>query len=100
MAGPVETALLAWVRRDVPGAGAAMAWGPRGNAGELARLVVRGLERRRKTLIYPRSLGVARLLPVPARWLMAMFQRKMDGDASRPSAGPAEKHERPKADGE
>lgn len=100
MAGPIETALLAWVRREVPGARTAMAWGPRGHAAELARLVVRGLERRRKTLIYPRSLGLTRILPVPSRWLMAMLQRKMDGDASRLTASPAEKHEPPKADSE
>jgi short-subunit dehydrogenase len=81
MAGPIETALLGWVRRSVPGAATAMAWGPRGNPDTLARLVIRGLERRRKTLIYPRALGLTPHFPVPSRWLMALLQRRLDGDA-------------------
>jgi len=81
--GPTETALLAGARRDVPGAGTAMSWGPRGTAAELAHLVVRALERRRKTLIYPRTLRVTPILPVAARWLMAQLQRKLDGDEAR-----------------
>jgi short-subunit dehydrogenase len=81
MAGPIETALLGWVRRSVPGAATAMAWGPRGNPDTLPRLVIRGLERRRKTLIYPRALGLTPHFPVPSRWLMALLQRRLDGDA-------------------
>ena len=88
IAGPIETALLAWVRRDVPGASAAMAWGPRGKADKLARLVVQGLERRRKTLVYPRSLGLTPFLPVPSRWLMARLQHNLDGDAAGRAAAP------------
>jgi short-subunit dehydrogenase len=87
MAGPIETALLNWVRRDVPGARTVMAWGLRGKPETLARLMVRGLERRRKTLIYPRSLGLTAHFPVPSRWLMALLQRKLDGDACHPADG-------------
>jgi len=83
MAGPIETALLGWVRRSVPGAATAMAWGPRGNPDTLARLVIRGLARRRKTLIYPRTLGLTTHFPVPSRWIMAQLQRRLDGDAVR-----------------
>lgn len=81
--GPTETALLAGARRDVPGAGAAMAWGPRGNTETLARLVVRALERRRKAFVYPRPFCLAPLLPGVARWFMAQIQRKLDGDEAR-----------------
>ena len=94
-AGPTETALLAGARRDVPGAAAAMAWGPHGNTATLARLTVRALERRRKTLVYPRSLGLAPILPVAARWLMAQIQRKLDGNEARLAATPGQRPEPP-----
>ncbi|HTY77604.1 MAG TPA: SDR family NAD(P)-dependent oxidoreductase [Candidatus Bathyarchaeia archaeon] len=83
MAGPTETALLAGARQNVPGAGRAMALGPTGTTEELARLVVRALERRRKILVYPRTLGLTPVFPSPSRWFMTLLQRKLDGDVSR-----------------
>ncbi len=88
-AGPTETALLAGARRDVPGAAAAMAWGPRGNTRALARRVVRGLERRHKMFVYPRPLAITPFAPMAARWLMARIQRKLDGDEARLKVTPA-----------
>ena len=32
-------------------------------------------------MIYPRALGLTPHFPVPSRWLMALLQRKLDGDA-------------------
>jgi short-subunit dehydrogenase len=83
MAGPTETALLAGARQNVPGAGRAMALGPTGTTEELARLVMRALERRRKILVYPRTLGLTPVFPGPSRWFMTMLQRTLDGDVSR-----------------
>jgi short-subunit dehydrogenase len=83
MAGPTETALLANARRDVPGAGRAMAMGPRGTTGQLAGRVMRALERRQKVLIYPRALSLTPMLPGPSRWFMSLLQRDLDGDAAR-----------------
>jgi len=83
MAGPTETALLAGARQNVPGAGRAMALGPTGTTEELSRLVIRALERRRKTLIYPRTLRLTPVFPAPSRWFMSLLQRKLDGDVSR-----------------
>jgi short-subunit dehydrogenase len=87
MAGPTETALLAGAREHVPGAGIAIRMGPRGTTEELARLVVRALERRRKVLIYPRALRLTPTFPGTSRWLMTLLQRRLDGDISRLGGG-------------
>jgi len=83
MPGPTETALLAWARHNVPGAAASMSLAPRGNVDQLARLIVRGLERRRKTFVYPRFLSLSPLVPAMTKGLMTWMQRKLDGDESR-----------------
>lgn len=83
MAGPIETAMLAGTRANVPGAGVAIRLGPRGTVEELARRVMRALERRQKVLVYPRALGLTPIFPIPSRWFVNLLQRKLDGDPSR-----------------
>ena len=83
MAGPIETALLARARDNVPGAGTAISWGPRGTVEQLSGRAMRALERRQKVLVYPRALGLAPIFPIPSRWIMNLLQRKLDGDPSR-----------------
>jgi short-subunit dehydrogenase len=100
MPGPTETALLAWARRNVPGAGSAMSLAPRGNVETLARLIVRGLERRRKSFVYPPWLGLTPLVPAMARWLMTRMQRHLDGDESRIAAASAAVSGLPQGTGE
>jgi short-subunit dehydrogenase len=100
MPGPTETALLAWARRNVPGAGSAMSLAPRGNVETLARLIVRGLERRRKSFVYPPWLGLTPLVPAAARWLMTRMQRNLDGDESRIAAASAAVSALPQGTGE
>jgi short-subunit dehydrogenase len=89
MAGPTETPLLKWARDNVPGAGRSMALSPRGNTTTLARLIVRGLEQRRKALVYPRLLRLTPVAPLVSRWFMTLLQRRLDGDESRIEASPA-----------
>jgi hypothetical protein len=83
MAGPVETAMLAKARDTVPGARAAIGRGPRGTVEQLSARAIRALERRRKVLVYPRTLGLTPIFPIQARWLTTLLQRKLDGDPSR-----------------
>lgn len=55
---------------------------PRGTASELARLVLRAVERREDRVIYPRMNALARWFPGPTRWLMDRFTPPMkDPDA-------------------
>lgn len=44
---------------------------PLGNADELARLVMRAVDKRKARVVYPRSLAVAMLFPRLARWVTA-----------------------------
>lgn len=46
---------------------------PVGTAEGLARLVVRGVERKKARIVYPRSYAVALLFPRIARWVTARF---------------------------
>ena len=46
---------------------------PQGTTEELARLVRRGVERRRSRIVYPRMYAVALWFPGIARWLTARF---------------------------
>lgn len=68
--GPVETGMLAEYR-EVPGGDKLLAKSPIGNTAVLARKIVRGLERGRRALVYPTSLGIMRHLPTVARRLGA-----------------------------
>ena len=60
--GPVETAIQA-ESRLLPGFTAATRGMPTGDPAELARLVARGLERRRARVVYPRALSASYVLP-------------------------------------
>ncbi len=44
---------------------------PLGNADELARLVLRAVDKRKARVVYPRSLAIAMLFPRLARWVTA-----------------------------
>ncbi|MRG93147.1 SDR family NAD(P)-dependent oxidoreductase [Polyangium spumosum] len=46
---------------------------PVGTADELARLVVRAVERKKARVVYPRSYGVTLLFPRIARWVTSRF---------------------------
>lgn len=45
---------------------------PMGTADELARMVVRGVEKKKARIVYPRSLAIALLFPRLARWVTAI----------------------------
>jgi len=46
---------------------------PLGNAQDLAKLVLRAVEKKKTRVVYPRSLAVAMLFPQLARWVTAML---------------------------
>ncbi len=73
--GPVETAMLAELKQ-VPGV--PLDRMPRGDAPTLARKVVRALERRRDTVVYPGSLALVRVLPTVTQRISAWFGRSVD----------------------
>ncbi len=84
--GPVETGMLAEMGK-LPGFDGFFAQMPRGNADVLARKIVRGLERRQRTLVYPTALAVARHLPTVAVRATAVMARNIDVDDSRKLQG-------------
>lgn len=45
---------------------------PMGTADELARMVVRGVEKKKARIVYPRSLAIALLFPRLSRWVTAI----------------------------
>jgi short-subunit dehydrogenase len=65
MPGPVETGMLAEYGQ-IPGGEKLLAAMPHGDAKTLARKIVRGLERRRRTLVYPTLLAITRHFPTVA----------------------------------
>ena len=65
--GPVDTAVQGETRL-APGIGRMLDRVPLGDARELAKLVVRALERGRARVIYPRRTAFAYVLPTLARW--------------------------------
>ncbi len=84
--GPVDTGMLAEARQ-IDGTDAALAFTPPGNVETLARLMVRGLERETREIVYPRSLWLSRAFPTLGRWLAAWMMRKMHADDTRLVAG-------------
>ncbi len=46
---------------------------PLGNAEELARLVVRAVEKKKARVVYPGSLGIAYMFPRLSRWVTSRF---------------------------
>ncbi len=70
VAGPIATGMQGEARL-VPGAGEALKRAPLGDPATLAKLTVRALERGKKRLLYPRSIGAAYNLPFIARAVTA-----------------------------
>ena len=70
--GPVKTAMAdaALARYDKGGPQGAL---PTGTADELARRVVRAIERKQARVIYPRAYVAARLFPSMTRWVVDRF---------------------------
>jgi short-subunit dehydrogenase len=77
--GPVDTAVQAETRL-VPGAAEALARAPLGTPEDLAPRVVRAIERRRKTLVYPRRLAAVYALPFLGRRNMTWLVRRLSRD--------------------
>jgi uncharacterized protein len=65
--GPVDTAVQGETRL-APGIDRMLKRVPLGDAGEMARRIADGLERRRARVIYPRQTAIAYLLPALVRW--------------------------------
>ena len=65
--GPVDTAVQGETRL-APGIDRMLSRVPLGDAGEMARRIVRAIERRRAHVIYPRRAALAYHLPSVARW--------------------------------
>jgi short-subunit dehydrogenase len=65
--GPVDTAVQGETRL-APGIARMLDRSGLGDAGELARIIVSGLERGRSRVIYPRRARIAYVLPMLARW--------------------------------
>lgn len=74
--GPVDTAMLNEAH-ELDGARALIERMPTGNPEELARLAVRALERRKRTLVYPRLLTTGWWFPALARRITAWLQRRV-----------------------
>lgn len=75
--GPTDTATQGETRL-VPGISEALKRSPLGQPEELARLIVRGLERRRSVLVYPRLLGAAYFLPSATRWYVRLMTSRLE----------------------
>lgn len=84
--GPVETPMLAEAKQ-IGGINHVLAYAKPGNAETLARLVVRGIERGAREIVYPRPLWMGRLFPSLGRRVTAWMMRKMPGDDPRLVAG-------------
>jgi len=84
--GPVETAMLAEAKQ-IDGLDAALALTPPGNVDTLARLVVRGIARGHREIVYPRPLWLTRVFPTLGRWAATWMMRKMHADDPRIVAG-------------
>src|SRR3954468_11925150 len=77
--GPVDTAVQG-EKRLVPGIDRMLARVPLGDAAEMARRIVAGLERRRATVIYPRRAALAYALPTLARADSRRLARRVAGE--------------------
>jgi short-subunit dehydrogenase len=78
--GPVDTGMLAEARA-VPSVAKALRFSPRGNAPTLAKRIVNAIRKERGTIIYPRSLWFAYLLPDAMRRLSALVMSAPVGNA-------------------
>src|SRR5918997_7132869 len=79
--GPIDTAVQGETRL-APGIDRMLARAPLGDAGELARRIVRGLERGATRVVYPGRARVADVLPGLVRWdarrLVTRTARELD----------------------
>jgi short-subunit dehydrogenase len=82
--GPVETPMLAELKQ-LPGV--PLDKMPRGDVDTLATKIVRGLERKRRTLVYPGSLAITRVLPTLAAFFSERFGRSVDVSDKRAIKG-------------
>jgi short-subunit dehydrogenase len=80
--GPVDTAMAqrGYTRYE---ASLSAKLAPLGDAGELARLVRRGVERRSARILYPRSYSIVRFFPYLSRWFAARLAPPLLRPASR-----------------
>jgi short-subunit dehydrogenase len=82
--GPVDTAVQGETRL-APGIERMLARSPMGDAGEMARRIVRGLERGSRRVVYPDRARVAHALPGLVRWdarrLAQRTARELDPEA-------------------
>jgi short-subunit dehydrogenase len=75
--------------RDLPGAASWLDSGPKGTAQGAARAIVRGIERRRRRVIYPRWVAPGYALPGIARAFAQRYGRAADPDLARVGIPPA-----------
>lgn len=83
IAGPIDTAIQG-EGRLIPGFAQAVRMVPLGRPDTLAQLIVRALERRRRRLVYPRSLRVAYAAPSLVRVSTERLARRFAGTADDP----------------
>lgn len=79
--GPVETAMLAELR-EVPGAAALLRQLPQGTPHEIARRIVRAIERGQSTLFYPTPIAILRHALTLVRWSTRFLTRNVDAGNS------------------
>ena len=84
--GPVETAMLAEARQ-IEGVARALSLTRPGNVGTLARLVVRGITRGRREIVYPRAMWLTRIFPTFGHWAARWMSRNVRPDLHRLEAG-------------
>jgi len=80
--GPVETPMLAELKL-LPGIDRSMALAPIGDSATLAKLIVRGIERGAREVVYPRPYRFARWFPKIAGWFAASLMSEIDTSDER-----------------
>ncbi|HEX5761542.1 MAG TPA: SDR family NAD(P)-dependent oxidoreductase [Solirubrobacterales bacterium] len=81
--GPVDTAVQGETRL-APGIDRMLKRVPLGDAGEMARQIADGLERRRSRVIYPRRTAFAHLFPALVRWDGRRLARRASRELDTP----------------
>jgi short-subunit dehydrogenase len=86
MPGPVETGMLAEFN-EVPGGAKVLSRMPKGNVETLARKIVRALERNKRTVVYPSSLGIVRHFPTVSLRMSSVVMNAIDTADQRKMLG-------------
>lgn len=86
MPGPVETGMLAEFN-EVPGGAKVLSRMPKGNVETLARKIVRALERGKRTVVYPSSLGIVRHFPTVSLRMSSVVMNAIDTGDQRKLLG-------------